>query len=261
MADEEITNVEETKEPKKRGRKPNPDKKNYFGPEEEEAFRYYVTCKNEAEKNKVFNEKLYPAFTKMIESLIRRYNLFIPDEDFDMTFNDTLSNLMTKISKFESEKGKKAYSYCGTICKNYLIARRTNLMKKGGKMVSYDKFYTDTRPDNRVDDSDETDIFNEPSLETNVIKEVLYAIEDIITADNPDIPLNDNDRKIANALIEILNNWDKIFEFTNSRKYNRSSITYFLKENTGLNTKEIRESMKKFKQLYAETKETYVSNF
>ena len=106
---DEANNVTEIKEPKKRGRKPNPDKKNYFGAEEEEAFRFYVTCKNEYERNKVFQEKLYPAFTKMIESIIRRYNLFIPDEDFEVTFNDTMSNLITKISKFEADKGKKDF--------------------------------------------------------------------------------------------------------------------------------------------------------
>lgn len=260
MADE-ATNVTEVKEPKKRGRKPNPDKKNYFGPEEEEAFRFYVTCKDELERNKVFKEKLYPAFTKMIESLIRRYNLFIPDEEFEITFNDTMSNLITKISKFEIDKGKKAYSYCGTICKNYLIAKRSNIIKKGGKTVSYDKYYSDTQPDNRIEDGESGDIFHEPSLQTSVISETLYAIEDILTAETPDISLNENDRKVANALIEVLNNWDKIFEFTNSRKYNRSSVAYFLKENTGLNTKEIRESMKKFKGLYAETKEGYLEKW
>ena len=37
----------------------------------------------------------------MIESIIRRYKLFIPDEDFDQNFNDTISYLLTKINNFK----------------------------------------------------------------------------------------------------------------------------------------------------------------
>lgn len=66
----------------------------------------------------------------MIESIIRRYNLFTPDEDFEETFYDTMSFLITKINNFDSSKNYKAYSYCGTICKNYLILKRTQYSKK-----------------------------------------------------------------------------------------------------------------------------------
>ena len=54
----------------------------------------------------------------MVESIIRRYKLYPPqDENFDETFNDTLSFLMTKIDRFNPNSGYKAYSYCGTVCK------------------------------------------------------------------------------------------------------------------------------------------------
>lgn len=72
--------------PKKRGRKPNPNKKVYFGEEEEKAFVEYVNCTDQTVRDKLFAQKLYYPFTKMIESIIRRYNLFTPDEDFQETF-------------------------------------------------------------------------------------------------------------------------------------------------------------------------------
>ena len=84
-------------QPKKRGRKPNPNKKVYFGEEEEKAFREYVNATDQRTKDKIFSQKLYYPFTKMIESIIRRYNLFTPDEDFEETFFDTMSFLITKI--------------------------------------------------------------------------------------------------------------------------------------------------------------------
>ena len=42
------------------------------------------------------------------------------EETFDETFSDTLSFLITKAEKFDTGRNKKAYSYYGNICKNYL---------------------------------------------------------------------------------------------------------------------------------------------
>ena len=93
---------------KKRGRKPNPNKKkDYFSETEEDLFRQYCTSDDEAFRNKVFNETLYPAFTKMVESIIRRYTLFTPGEEFQDTFNDVMSHLISKVEKFDVTKNKK----------------------------------------------------------------------------------------------------------------------------------------------------------
>ena len=124
---------------KKRGRKPGKNRKGYFYEEEEDAFKRYITSTDQAERNKLFNEKLLPAFTKMIESIIRRYDLFTPSEDFNDTFYDTLSFLITKVNNFDITKGYKVYSYCGTICKNYLIFKRTQTMKQRDKLYPYDE--------------------------------------------------------------------------------------------------------------------------
>ena len=93
----------------------------YFYEREQDAFVTYLNSTDEEEKNRLFKTILYPAFTKMIESIIRRYNLFTPDEDFKTTFDDTISFMMSKIDHYKPESGYKAYSYCGTVCKNYLI--------------------------------------------------------------------------------------------------------------------------------------------
>ena len=83
----------------KRGRKPK-ERKGYFYEEEENAIVKYINEEDINEKNKIFNTVLYPALTKMIESIIRRYKLFVPDEEFDQNFSDTISYLLTKINHF-----------------------------------------------------------------------------------------------------------------------------------------------------------------
>ncbi len=84
----------------KRGRKPK-EKKGYFYETEEQAIIQYIAETNTLKREQIFNQILYPALTKMIESIIRRYKLYVPDEEFDQTFNDTISYLMTKIGNFK----------------------------------------------------------------------------------------------------------------------------------------------------------------
>ena len=150
MSEEVVNKDTETtvqKIPKKRGRKPK--KKGYFVEEQEEAFRRFLTCEDEKEKNKIFEKQIYPALCKMIECLIRRYYLFTVDESYEDTFYDTLSFLITKINNFDPNKECKAYSYCGTVCKNYLILRRTQSIKKRDKFLSYDTVFSNPEKSNR----------------------------------------------------------------------------------------------------------------
>jgi hypothetical protein len=65
----------------------------------------------------------------MISSIIRRYKLYRKDMDFKEIHTDTHSFLMTKIDKFKPAKEKKAYSYFGTICKNYLMVKSLKTKK------------------------------------------------------------------------------------------------------------------------------------
>lgn len=84
----------------KRGRKPK-EKKGYFYEKEEQAIVDYISTNDINEKNRLFDTILYPALTKMIESIIRRYKLYVPDEVFEQTFSDTISYLLTKINNFK----------------------------------------------------------------------------------------------------------------------------------------------------------------
>ena len=52
-----VSNI--SKQPKKRGRKPNPNKKVYFGEEEEKAFVEYLNSTDQNYRDKIFAEKLY----------------------------------------------------------------------------------------------------------------------------------------------------------------------------------------------------------
>jgi hypothetical protein len=242
------------KTPKKRGRKPGKNRKGYFYEEEEEAFKRYISSTDQTERNKLFNEKLLPAFTKMIESIIRRYDLFTPSEDFSDTFYDTLSFLITKVNNFDVTKGYKVYSYCGTICKNYLILKRTQTMKQRDKLYPYDEVYMENI---KKDDKDASS-FLEYDLNTELISRMIEKLQFMVSDENKN-EISNNERNVGYALLEILMNWEELFKRMGSDKFNKTSVLYFIKEYTSLNTTEVREAIKMFKNLYYSIKENILS--
>lgn len=241
--------------PKKRGRKPNPNKKVYFGEDEERAFVEYVNSTDQAFRDKIFAEKLYYPFTKMIESIIRRYNLFTPDEDFEETFFDVISFLITKINNFDTTKNKKAYSYCGTICKNYLILKRTQYSKKIQRQVSYDLLYPNSDNDNRTDINQEKQLMQ---FNTELINNTISQLQETLLPEKQHL-LTENEINIGNALLEMMLNWEEIFKYLGSKKFNKSCVLQFIRDYTNLPTKDIREGMKVFKNLYIFTKEKLIN--
>lgn len=229
----------------KKGRKPTKERKGYFYEKEEEAIVNYIKSDNEEEKNKIFNEILYPAFTKMIESIIRRYKLHVPEEEFVQTFGDTASYLMSKINNFNPEKGYKAYSYCGTICKNYLIYRNVQYVKERDRTTPYDTV-SDTYEQENIYET-ETETFRD--ISENLIQDTSKEIKEMVT--NPErYSLSESEVKVGKALVELLDNWEDVLNFDGSKKLQKSSVLYFLREATMMDTKTVRDNMKPYKKLY-----------
>lgn len=251
---EEIKPQSNEQPKKKRGRKPKSNKQSgYFCEEEEAAFKEYIESKDQTLRDRIFREKLYPVLTKMIESIGRRYRLFTPSESFDETFCDTLSFLMTKVDNFDASKGYKAYSYCGTVCKHYLLSKRVQDMKRMTTNVSYDDMFSGSKNDERIDETNE---------EKNVNNEIILRTIDEITqiVENADNGITENERSVGYALLELLKNWEDIFVRIETKKFNKTSVYYFIREYTMLSAKEVRDAMKRYKKLYFFTKQKVIED-
>jgi hypothetical protein len=81
---------------------------------------------------------------------------------------------------------------------------------------------------------------------TIVIDEYLKELKEFIELES----LNDNEKKLGYALIELFDNYESIFSGTDNNKFNKNVILLSLREMTNLSTKEIRSSIKRFKKLY-----------
>lgn len=237
----------------KRGRKPGSGKKKgYFYKEQEDAVKAYISAETKEERDEIFREKLQGPFTTMIESIIRRYNLYVPDEYFEETFSDTMSFLMTKIEKFNPDSGYKAYSYAGTIVKNYLIYKINQFSKRQVRNTSYDD--DENMEVNNLGIADNlkysySSDSNSIAFLNALMKKTAEEIKEMIS-DGDKHGMKANERRVGLALIEALTNWEEIFSTEGSNKLNKSSVLYFLREATCMTTKEVRDSMKAFKEQY-----------
>lgn len=298
----------------KRGRKPK-ERKGYFYEKEEQAIIDYISSNDPNEKNRIFNTVLLPALTKMIESIIRRYKLFVPDEEFPQTFNDTISYLLTKISNFKPEmyvyeefSGEtpeapvditktgfielkktinehspkyirvfedakdwnldeedefqedaplfkiyklelhhyKAYSYCGTVCKNYLIYKNIQYTKNKQRNLPYDEMLDDFSRDPKYSMPEDEGSY---TMVERLIKEMSTEIKGMMKDQEKNL-LTENEVKVGVALTELLDHWEDVLNVDGSNKLQKSSVLYFLREETMMTTKEVRDNMKKFRSAY-----------
>lgn len=231
----------------KRGRKRTNEM--YFGPNEEEAVIKFLESTDETERNLIFNEWLKAPLEKMIESIIRRYKLYRKGETFDELHSDTLSFLMTKVHKFESGRGKKAYSYFGTITKHYILG----LLMKDEKYMKQTTSYEDIS-DSLEERKDLTYIIDEDKISTDdFIFKIIEGIEKELNGEltTTKKKLTENEKKVGYALVDILKNWETAFDAMNGgSKYNKNSVLETMREYTHLSTKDIRLAMKRFKELY-----------
>lgn len=242
---------------RKRGRKRTNDM--YFGPEEEEAVIRFLDSSDQKERNEIYNNWLKAPLDKMIESIIRRYKLYRKGISFGELHLDTLSFLMTKAHKFDNTTGKKAYSYYGTICKHYIIG----LLMKDDKYIKQVSNYEDicTKFDNKPE------LSYEMTIETNEVSDLITSIlggvnsvlgnnefSDSVSGkkrSKDKNELSENERKVGEMLIAILSSWETTFnDMEGGNKFNKISILSSLREGTNLSTKDIRTSMKRYKELY-----------
>ena len=147
----------------------------------------------------------------------------------------------------------KAFSYCQTIIRNYYKdhSKKSYIEKKVN--LSYDDFIDEIETNNEY--VYEMNIFNDQKLEV-LINNVVNKIDNIIETDTT---LKKNEVVVGDAIINVLKNWNVLFmedsaigqynkRITN--KFTKNKILFYLKEQTGLSTKEIRLAIKPFKDIY-----------
>ena len=166
-----------------------------------------------------------------------------------------------KITK--SGKKTKAFSYCQTIVRNYFKDHSKKSYNEKKANLSYDDYVDEVHqnPDYHYEMKDE-DHYMLDRLINDIVSKIRKKIED-------SEGMKKNEIIVGEAVINVLTNWEYLFmEDSPSGKYNKkvtnkfakNKILLYLKEQTGLTTKEIRMALKPFKELYFLEKMKYMDD-
>jgi hypothetical protein len=152
-----------------------------------------------------------------------------------------------------------AYAYCGTIVRNFYKDHSKSSRKE---IVANQSIYSeDFSFDEDIKFSYEMDVYKEQDPVLSLFNNVIESIEVTLMYDDS---LTEPEICVGNAIIEIFRNWEILFlEQTEVGEYDKkvtnnftkNKILYYLKEITNMDMKEIRLSMKKFRELYMLIKE------
>jgi hypothetical protein len=241
----------------------------YFAEREEQAVIDYINSDSLEEKNRIYNEILIEPFRKMIQSILRRYPIHIGNYDMVEVESNALTHLIEHMVKFNPDKitksgvKTKAFSYCQTIIRNYYKDHSKKSYTEKKINLSFDDYIDE------INENVEYSYEMETSEQQQLEKLINTVIEKIETRISTDTTMKKNEIIVGDAITNILKNWHLLFmEDTPEGKYNKritnkfakNKILLFLKEQTGLNTKEIRIAIKPFKEIYFLEKIDYIDD-
>ena len=127
-----------TKRGKPRKRKPK-EPRIYFTQDTEDAIVEYLACIDQAERNRIYNDRIEYGFYKLSENIIHTFKFYYTDTDtIEELKHEVITFLLEKLHLYKPEKGK-AFSYFGTIAKRYLIVYNENNYKKLQEKVDVDE--------------------------------------------------------------------------------------------------------------------------
>jgi len=143
--------------------------------------------------------------------------------------------LVTILNKFDPDKGHKAFTYFSVITKNWFIAETKKNKKKLKKEVDYDGLSSSVI---------ETQLVYENTYLEDVEKQQFFSFlfEEIEWWQASSE--KENDQKVLKA-IKILFETSEEIEI-----FNKKAIYVYLREITGLNTKQITNSLTKIRKKY-----------
>ena len=221
-------------------KKRRPKSKNYFTHDTELAIVRYNNEPDSEVRSKIYEREIHYPFFKLTENIIHTFKFYYTEVDeIEHLQHEVITFLLSKIHLFDPSKGAKAYSYFGTITKNYLIVSNTKNYKKRIDKADVSEAETNEKFSYQIDDSPHKDELSEfIDLFVEYVSENIYEL----------FPKK-NDAEIEDAILEIFRKREDIDIF------NKKAIYIYIREMVDVKTPKI---TKIANQLYAIFKDNYI---
>ena len=210
------------------------NKRMYFTQVHEDAILKYAASNCRKEKTQLYVTLIQPAFSEMVDKIVFTYK-FTTLPNIDELRDDCKIWLTTILGKYDVTKKSKAFSYFSVITKNWFIHKVKQRAKRAKREVDYDDalkeltFEQIVYYDKHEQEREKREFWEHLELEMDG-----WGTND----------MNDNERKVYEAIRILLNSVEEIEIF------NKKAIYLYLREITGMNTKQIVTQLNKFRKKY-----------
>lgn len=170
----------------------------------------------------------------MVDKIIYTYR-FTALPNIDYLRADCKVWLTTILNKYDPNKGSKAFSYFSVVTKNWFIHK----VKRTKKRLETEVFMEDV-----LNEADENLVSDEPSYyeKRSELEFWMSLNNEIDTWDS--FMIKENEKKVLMAVRILMDSADQIEIF------NKKAIYLYLREITGLNTKQVVNNLNKLRKRY-----------
>tara|TARA_Y100000034_G_scaffold130141_1_gene187878 strand:- start:376 stop:987 length:612 start_codon:yes stop_codon:yes gene_type:complete len=184
-------------------------------------------------KTELYITLIGPAFNELVDKIVYTYK-FTNLPNIDYLKDDCKVWLMTILDKYDPERKSKAFSYFSVITKNWFIHK----VKQNSKQLRRDVLLEDA--DRNLDKALVTYNKYEENRETGEFWQHLFGEIDQWEK----LKLKENEKKVLDAIKILFESIDDIEIF------NKKAIYLYMREITGLNTKQIVSNLNRIRKRY-----------
>ena len=218
--------------PKRRRRKRT--KNHYFTKVHENAIVQYARTDSRSIRSQLYIEFISPAFSEMVDKIVYTYK-FNNLPNIDYLKDDCKIWLVTILDKYDPSRKSKAFSYFSVITKNWFIHK----VKQNSKKMKRDVQYEDL---SKGEGNETLVTYNTYESDRENIEFWSFLFKEVDKWEN--LKLKENERKVLDAIRILFNSIDDIEIF------NKKAIYLYMREITGLNTKQIVNNLNKIRKRY-----------
>ena len=215
--------------------------KKYFTEVHEKAIIQYVASESVRERTELYKQYLGPVFDEMVDKIVFTYK-FTTLPNIDQLRDECKIWLITILDKYDPNKGSKAFSYFSVITKNWFIHKVKKQSKKNRTEIEFIDLPKDL-------ELKYISTIN-PYPKKREHEEFFNFLKNEIDSWEHD-KMKENEEKVLNAIRMLFESAEDIEIF------NKKAIYLYMREITGLNTKQVVNNLNKMRVRYRSFREKW----
>jgi len=217
-----------------RRRRSSKKKNHYFTKDHERAIIDYANTRDVRVRTELYIQYIEPAFSEMVDKVVFTYK-FTSLPNIDALRDECKVWLTTILDKYDPNKGSKAFSYFSVITKNWFIHKVKKTNARSRREADFENITGEVEQKYLAS-------YNPYHHQREEKEFWSFLWEEIDTWDTGN--LKENEKKVLEAIKIILSSPDDIEIF------NKKAIYLYIREITGLNTKQVVNNLNKMRVKY-----------